>query len=111
MCGVKKIKYSQFSFPYIVVMYKVIMSKAFILLNCDVGAEKNVIKEMKNISGVSQAAGLSGIYDIVAELNTDSENGIAKIVKKFRSIANIRSCMTMVVAEKHDATMSGKTGK
>jgi hypothetical protein len=112
MCGVKKIKYSQFSFPYIVVMYKVIMSKAFIFLNCDMGAEKNVIKEMKNISGVSQAAGLSGIYDIVAELNTDSENGIAKIVKKFRSIANIRSCMTMVVAEKHDdATMSGKTGK
>jgi hypothetical protein len=90
-------------FPFIAAMYMIIMSKAFVFLNCDNGAERIIINEMKGISGVSQATGLSGIYDIVAELSADSEKGIAKIVKRFRSIANIRSCLTMIVAERHNA--------
>ncbi|HEX2014620.1 MAG TPA: Lrp/AsnC ligand binding domain-containing protein [Nitrososphaera sp.] len=85
------------------------MSKAFVFLNCDLGTEKYVVDEMKNISGVSQASTISGIYDIVAEVDTESENGISRIVKKFRSIANIRSCLTMIVADKHDA--AGDTAK
>lgn len=90
-------------------MHKIIMSKAFVFLNCDLGAEKNVINEMKNILGVSQAVGLTGIYDIVTELNTDTDKGIAKIVRKFRSIANIRSCLTMVVAEKDNDEVAATT--
>ncbi len=79
----------------------VIMSKAFVFLNCDVGAEKKIVYEMKGITGVSEATKISGIYDIVAELSADSENGIGKIVRKLRAITNIRSCLTMIVAEKH----------
>ncbi len=90
-------------------MYNIIMSKAFVFLNCDLGTEKYVVDEMKNISGVSQASTISGIYDIVAEVDTESENGISRIVKKFRSIANIRSCLTMIVADKHDT--AGDTAK
>ena len=76
------------------------MSKAFVFLNCDAGAEKSIIMQMKNIFGVSQASGVSGIYDIVAEVNADSEKGVAGIVRKFRSLDRIRSCLTMIVAEK-----------
>jgi hypothetical protein len=76
------------------------MSKAFVFLNCDSGAEKDIVYEMNGIAGVFQANKISGIYDIVAEVNADSEPGIAKIVKKLRSIASIRSCLTMIVAEK-----------
>jgi hypothetical protein len=76
------------------------MSKAFVFLNCDAGAEKSIIMQMKNIFGVSQANGVSGIYDIVAEVNADSEKGVAGIVRKFRSLDSIRSCLTMIVAEK-----------
>jgi hypothetical protein len=76
------------------------MSKAFVFLNCDAGAEKSIIMQMKNIFGVSQASGVSGIYDIVAEVNADSEKGVAGIVRKFRSLDSIRSCLTMIVAEK-----------
>ncbi len=80
------------------------MSKAFVFLNCDLGVESQVVDEMNRISGVSQASKISGIYDIVAEVDTASENGISKIVKKFRSIANIRSCLTMIVADKNAAS-------
>jgi uncharacterized protein with GYD domain len=76
------------------------MSKAFVFLNCDAGTEKGIILQMKKIFGVSQASGVSGIYDIVAEVDADSESGISGIVKKFRSIGSIRSCLTMIVAEK-----------
>jgi hypothetical protein len=76
------------------------MSKAFVFLNCDAGAEKEIVSEMSSMSGVLQAAKVSGIYDIVAEVNAESESGIAKIVRKLRAISKIRSCLTMVVAEK-----------
>jgi hypothetical protein len=75
------------------------MSVAFVLLNCDIGAENGIISEISGISGVSEAAGLSGVYDIIAKLNAESDNGISKIVTKIRSIANIRSSLTMIVAE------------
>ena len=75
------------------------MSRAFVLLNCDIGAENEIISEINGISGVSEATGLSGVYDIIAKLNAESDNGISRIVTKIRSIANIRSSLTMIVAE------------
>ncbi len=80
----------------------VIMSRAFVFLNCDVGKDQGIISELKDISGVSRAIGVSGIYDIVADVSSDSDEGLAKTVRKFRSLANIRSCLTMIVAEKPD---------
>lgn len=75
------------------------MSRAFVLLNCDIGAENAIISEINDILGVSEATGLSGVYDIIAKLNAESDNGISRIVTKIRSIANIRSSLTMIVAE------------
>lgn len=68
-------------------------------MNCDIGAENAIISEINDISGVSEATGLSGVYDIIAKLNAESDNGISSIVTKIRSIANIRSSLTMIVAE------------
>ena len=78
------------------------MTLAFALLNCDIGTEKTVIGEMRGISGVSEAAGVSGIYDIVAKLRAESNEGIMGIVRKFHMISNIRSCSTMIVAERYE---------
>jgi len=89
-------------FPFILATHNMIMSKAFVFLNCDPNLESKVVGEMNRISGVSQASKISGIYDIVAEVDANSEIGISKIVKKFRSIASIRSCLTMIVADKND---------
>lgn len=68
-------------------------------MNCDIGAGNAIISEINGISGVSKATGLSGVYDIIAKLNAESDNGISRIVTKIRSIANIRSSLTMIVAE------------
>jgi hypothetical protein len=78
------------------------MSRAFVFLNCDVGKDQGIITHMGDISGVSRAIGVSGIYDIVADIRSDSDAGLAETVRKFRSLANIRSSLTMIVAEKPD---------
>ena len=84
------------------------MSKAFVFLNCDSGTEKDIVYEMNGIAGVFQANKISGIYDIVAEVNADSERGIAKIVRKLRSMASIRSCLTMIVADKNKTVVEAR---
>jgi hypothetical protein len=76
------------------------MSRAFVFLNCDMGAEQAIIAEMNRITGVSGATGLSGVYDIVAKLSVESDEGISKIVKRLRLISQIRSMLTMIVADK-----------
>jgi DNA-binding Lrp family transcriptional regulator len=75
------------------------MSRAFVFLNCDIGAEPEIINEIRGISGVSEAVRVSGVYDIVAKLSDESKENIAKLVKKIRGIANIRSSLTMIVTE------------
>ena len=76
------------------------MLNAFVFLNCDIGTEPAILNEITNISGVSEAVELSGVYDIVAKVSEESREDIAKSVRKIRAIANIRSSLTMIVAEK-----------
>jgi DNA-binding Lrp family transcriptional regulator len=76
------------------------MLNAFVFLNCDIGTEPAILNEITNISGVSEAVELSGVYDIVAKVREESREDIAKSVRKIRAIANIRSSLTMIVAEK-----------
>jgi hypothetical protein len=76
------------------------MLNAFVFLNCDIGTEPVILHEMTDISGVSEAVQLSGVYDIVAKVSEESPEDIAKSVRKISAIASIRSSLTMIVAEK-----------
>jgi hypothetical protein len=72
-------------------------------LNCDIGTEPAIVTEINDISVVSQAIQLSGVYDIVARVSEESKDDIAKLVKKILVIANIRSNLSMIVSgEEHD---------
>jgi hypothetical protein len=75
------------------------MSTAFVFLNCELGTEHAIIDKMRGISGVSETVRVSGAYDIVAKVSDESREHISIVVKKIRAIANIRSSLTMVVAE------------
>jgi hypothetical protein len=75
------------------------MSNAFVFLNCDIGAEPEIIDRINKIAGVSETAQVSGVYDIVAKVSEESKESIARLVKQIRGIANVRSSLTMIVAE------------
>jgi len=79
------------------------MLNAFVFLNCDIGTEPAIINEITDISGVSEAVELSGVYDIVAKVSEESPEDITKSVRKISAIANVRSSLTMIVAEKEDS--------
>jgi hypothetical protein len=54
------------------------MAEAYVLINCDLGTEDGVIKELKSVSGVSEVKGVFSVYDVIAKVNASSENDIKK---------------------------------
>lgn len=80
------------------------MLNAFVFLNCNIGTEPIILNEITDISGVSEAVELSGVYDIVAKVSEESPEDIARSVRKISAIANVRSSLTMIVAEKEHSS-------
>ena len=73
------------------------MVKAYVLANCETGAEKHVIDELKTISCVKEAHGIMGAYDIVAEIEAISREDLNKIIAlRIRKIQMITSTLTLV---------------
>ena len=77
------------------------MLNAFVFLNCDISTGPTTISEISNISGVSEAVRVSGVYDIVAKVSEESREDVSRSIKKIRAIANITSSLTMIESEEH----------
>ena len=74
------------------------MHKGFVLLNCDLGAEDFIVDELRKISQVSQAYVTFGAYDVIAEINTDSQEDFDETVSfKVRRLARVVRTMTLNV--------------
>lgn len=73
------------------------MHKGFILLNCDLGAEEYVIDELKQMQDVSNAYLTFGVYDVVAEIQTDDQDGFEKTIATIRRLSRVVSTMTLNV--------------
>jgi DNA-binding Lrp family transcriptional regulator len=48
------------------------MPTAYILLNTEIGAENQVLKALKRIDGIEEVYSLWGVYDIIANIKTES---------------------------------------
>jgi C4-type Zn-finger protein len=83
------------------------MLNAFVFLNCDISTGPATISEISNISGVSEAVRVSGVYDIVAKVSEESREDISRSIKKIRAIANITSSLTMIESEEHSVKQMG----
>lgn len=74
------------------------MIKGYVLLNCDLGSEEYVIEELKRISQVKNAYITFGTYDIIADIQTNTEEDFDKTISlKIRSISRVLSTMTLKV--------------
>lgn len=77
------------------------MTKAFVLINSDLGKEENLIKEIRSIDDVNEAHLTFGVYDIIAEVQTKNMDQLKELVAfKIRRLKDVRSTLTMTVAEK-----------
>jgi len=72
------------------------MAIAFVLINCELGAEEFVISELKEIEIVKEITRILGAYDILVKLEAGSFDEISKtIILKIRKFDKIRFTMTL----------------
>lgn len=73
------------------------MDTAFILITCELGSEKSVICELKDVKSVNEVRGTFGIYDIVAKVEDFNVQKILDItIGKIRKIPHVRSTLSLV---------------
>ncbi len=73
------------------------MVSAYVLINCDIGSEEDVISHLKTVDGVKEVHGTFGAYDIIAEIESDNKENLRDAITwKVRKIERIRSTLTLM---------------
>jgi uncharacterized protein with GYD domain len=73
------------------------MHKGFILLNCDLGAEEYIVDQLKQMTIIDNAYLTFGAYDVIAEIQTEDQEGFEKVVAIIRKLSRVVSTMTLNV--------------
>lgn len=75
------------------------MPSAIVLVNANFGSDELVASRLKEIQGIVRVYRVSGVYDIVALVQTNAISELKAIVMdRIRKLDDIRSCITMMVA-------------
>jgi DNA-binding Lrp family transcriptional regulator len=73
---------------------------AFVLINADLGAEEDLVKQLKGIEFVDEVYVVYGVYDIVAKVKADTMDKVKETITwKVRRLDRVRSTLTMIVVE------------
>jgi DNA-binding Lrp family transcriptional regulator len=79
------------------------MAKAYVLMNCDLGSEKENITTLEKIEGIKEVHGTLGMYDVIAQIESENEEKIREIVTKtIRKMPKIHSTMTLTRSESEE---------
>jgi DNA-binding Lrp family transcriptional regulator len=85
------------------------MPTAYILVNTEIGAEKQVLEALKKIQGVEEAHSLWGVYDIIANISADSAEELKNILtSQIEKISKINSKLTMMIGENPGNRIEGQ---
>ena len=76
------------------------MATAYVLINCDLGFEEQIIEELKHISDVKEVNGVFGAYDILAKVESDQISTLREtIMSEIRQIGRVESTLTLLVID------------
>lgn len=75
------------------------MPTAYVLINCKLGEEARIIRELRKIDRVADAHGVYGIYDVIAEVRGDATDDLKDIATRVRRISGILSTNTLIIVE------------
>ena len=80
------------------------MSIAYVLVQCLIGHEMEVLRSLLEINFVKEGKGTFGYYDILVKIEASSEKEIERIItKKIRSVKNVNTTTTLsVISEQED---------
>ena len=76
------------------------MPSAFVMINTEVGAEREVLERLRKFTDIKESYAVFGIYDIVAKIEADSMEKLKEIIDwRIRRLDKVRSTLTMIVTE------------
>ena len=76
------------------------MPKAFVLINADLGAEDDLISELKKITNVTEVYQVYGVYDLVAKVEADTTEKVKEAITwSIRRLGKVRSTLTLIVVQ------------
>ncbi len=74
------------------------MAKAFVLINAEIGAEAEVLGDLRPIPEVREAHLVYGVYDIIAFVETSTMQELKDTIGfKIRRLDKVHSTLTMFV--------------
>ena len=73
------------------------METAFVLLNSEIGFERDVLEVLKDIPGVREAFMVYGVYDIIIRLEADTVGDLKELTREIRQMEKVRSTLMMIV--------------
>ncbi len=72
------------------------MEVAYVLIQCDLGSEVEIIQELGKVQEITEVRGTYGIYDIFCKIEADSKDVLDGIItNKIRKVSKIRSTITL----------------
>ncbi len=78
------------------------MATAYVLINCELGSEEDIIKQLKALDGVNEVHGTFGAYDVLAKIESPTVESLRETITwKIRKIDKIRSTLNLMGIEEH----------
>jgi len=76
------------------------METAYVLINCDLGKEDEVIEKLKHIDAIKEIHGTFGEYDIIVKVEHTEKSKLQEIIVwNIRKIESIRTTLTLLGIE------------
>jgi len=76
------------------------MAIAFVLKNAELGAENELVSQLKTIENVKYVYVLYGAYDLVVKIEAPDNATLKKTISNnLRQLKNVRSTLTMTVID------------
>ena len=76
------------------------MATAYVLINCELGSEESIIKQLKSLPGIVEVHGTFGAYDILGKIESSTVEDLRETITwKIRKIEHIRSTLTLMGIE------------
>lgn len=73
------------------------MEISYVLIQCDMGHETEIIKKLVEIPQVSEVRGTYGVFDIFVKIVADSREQVDDIMtNKIRKLPNVRATNTLI---------------
>ncbi|MBA7609340.1 hypothetical protein ES703_16531 [subsurface metagenome] len=79
------------------------MEKAYVLLNVELGSEREVQDSLKEIPEVKEVHKIYGVYDLIICVEAETMEDLKDLVEhRVRVIGKIRSTLTMICIKEGD---------